>query len=81
MTITAVDEKPCYLTNDYTVYLCELKDFVSAAQEMRNAQRNYFRSKAYPDLLNAKKLEAELDAEIESYQVRWNEKLQPSLNF
>jgi hypothetical protein len=69
MTITAVDGRPCFLTTDYTVYLEELGDLVDLAARMRQAQKEYLRTREYAFLQEAKNLEAELDEQIVRYTI------------
>lgn len=43
----------------------DIQDFLSKVAEMRREQRNYFRYRTPDHLQNSKKLESEVDAEIE----------------
>jgi hypothetical protein len=79
MTITEIDGKPCYLTNDPELILEELKDFTISVKIMRQSQKQYFKGKSYIDLENAKKFERQVDEEIQKYESRWNEDIQPNL--
>lgn len=42
-------------------------EFVEKVSEMRNAQRSYFRTRSHEFLSRSKKLEREVDAEIERF--------------
>ena len=71
MTITAIDDRPCYLNTDWTFYLEELKSLVTKIKETRQAQKDYFRFRSTPYLAAAKQHEELLDREIEYYEKRY----------
>jgi hypothetical protein len=80
MTITEVDGKPCYLSNDYALIMEELKDFTIRVKSMRQFQKQYFnKGRQFVDLQSAKRFESEVDREIQKYESRWNENIQPKL--
>lgn len=43
----------------------QLKDFVDLVLSMRTAQKRYFRTRSYDDLSLSKKLESQVDREIQ----------------
>jgi len=54
-------------------------EFVSLVEKMREAQRQYFRSRGISDLNASKALEKQVDDAIEDYNRRQAEKNQPGL--
>lgn len=44
----------------------KFEEFVNLVQAMRTAQKTYFRTRSYDDLNTCKKLEAQVDREIQN---------------
>ena len=57
----------------------ELKTFVALVEQMRNAQREYFRGRMGRDLDRAKKYEKEVDRTIKEWKAKQMDSLQLKL--
>ena len=55
------------------------KEFFIAVEQMRECQKEYFRTRGHPALLASKKCEAEVDNAIKQKRAEWARQKQPEL--